>query len=97
MTKKGTLKSKTNLETEDSNLFGLGLFNFSFLIFSVPDSPFSAMTLNLGICIPRPCTTRQALNTFLNTDIASLGFEYNDNFCRLPNDKPWVAGDTVFV
>ncbi|CAH0581528.1 unnamed protein product [Chrysodeixis includens] len=64
---------------------------------SLQDSPFSALTLNLGICIPKPCTTRQALNSFLNTDISALGFQYRDNFCRLPNDKPWVPGDTVIV
>ncbi|XP_045494787.1 O-acyltransferase like protein-like [Colias croceus] len=52
--------------------------------------------LRLSLCIPKPCTTKEAIDGLL-FNITSLGFQYEDDFCRLPNDKPWVTGDTVAV
>ncbi|CAH0702274.1 unnamed protein product [Spodoptera exigua] len=59
-------------------------------------TPLSGLTFRLAICIPRPCTTQQAINSYL-FNISAIGFQYTDEFCRLPNDKPWVPGDTVAV
>ncbi|CAH0581530.1 unnamed protein product [Chrysodeixis includens] len=57
-----------------------------------PESPFSNLVFRLAVCIPRSCTTKQALRVF-----DALGLQYTDEFCRLPNDKPWVPADTVAV
>ena len=63
---------------------------------TITDNPLAAMTFRLAVCIPKPCTTEQALNSFL-FNISSVGFQYTDEFCRLADDKPWVPGDTVAV
>ncbi|CAB3222560.1 unnamed protein product [Arctia plantaginis] len=55
----------------------------------------SALSLNLAICLPKVCSANNALDTFVN--ITDLGFHYEERFCRLPNDKPWVAGDYVAI
>uniref|UniRef100_A0A2H1WV80 SFRICE_009648 n=1 Tax=Spodoptera frugiperda TaxID=7108 RepID=A0A2H1WV80_SPOFR len=57
-------------------------------------NPLSGLSFRLAICIPRSCTTQQAINSYL-FNISAIGFQYTDEFCRLPNDKPWVPGDTV--
>ncbi|KAJ8721333.1 hypothetical protein PYW07_002108 [Mythimna separata] len=63
---------------------------------TITENPLASLTFGLAVCIPKPCTTEQAINSFL-FNISSIGFKYTDDFCRLPNDKPWVPGDTVFV
>lgn len=59
-------------------------------------NPLSGMELTLGVCIPKPCTTRQAFDSFL-FNISAVGFEYRDLYCRLPNDKPWVGADYAAI
>ncbi|XP_038214626.1 O-acyltransferase like protein-like [Zerene cesonia] len=59
-------------------------------------SILSNARLRLALCIPKPCTTREVIDGLL-FNFTSVGFQYEDNFCRLPNDKPWVTGDTVAV
>ncbi|XP_050668625.1 nose resistant to fluoxetine protein 6-like [Leptidea sinapis] len=56
---------------------------------------FQNLALKLAICIPKVCTTHEAINSILN--ITSYGFVYEDNMCRLPNDRHWVAGDYVAI
>lgn len=63
---------------------------------TIADNPLAAFTFRLAVCIPKPCTTEQAINSFL-FNMSSIGFQYTDEFCRLPDDKPWVPGDTVAV
>ncbi|CAH0581533.1 unnamed protein product [Chrysodeixis includens] len=67
-------------------------YNMSGTHRSSPDSWLYYSLIRVAICIPKPCTTRQALSS-LNT----LSFEYVDEFCRLPNDKPWVPADIVAI
>ncbi|XP_028161295.1 O-acyltransferase like protein-like isoform X1 [Ostrinia furnacalis] len=57
-----------------------------------PDSPLASLELMLAVCIPKTCTTEQALASSILTEI---GFQYEEELCRLPNDKPWVPGDYV--
>ncbi|XP_028161296.1 O-acyltransferase like protein-like isoform X2 [Ostrinia furnacalis] len=61
----------------------------------MPDSPLSALSFRQGICIPKTCTTQQAVSSLLFN--ISFGFEFTEEFCRLPNDKPWVAADYIAV
>ncbi|CAH0581525.1 unnamed protein product [Chrysodeixis includens] len=63
---------------------------------SVPESPLSSMVFRLSVCIPKPCSTEQAI-TSLFFNVSEIGFKYTDYYCRLPNDKPWVAADFVAV
>ncbi|KAJ8721312.1 hypothetical protein PYW07_002087 [Mythimna separata] len=57
-------------------------------------NPLAALTFRLGTCIPKSCTPRQALKALLNnTQLATVEFE--EDYCRLPNDKRWVAGEYV--
>lgn len=51
------------------------------------------LSFNLAICLPKVCSAKNASKTFLN--IQNLDNEFEELFCRLPNDKPWVAGDYV--
>ncbi|XP_014369282.2 O-acyltransferase like protein [Papilio machaon] len=50
----------------------------------------------LAVCIPRPCTTEVAVTTLL-FNLSTIGFDYQELFCRLPNDKPWVSADSAAV
>ncbi|XP_013136895.1 PREDICTED: nose resistant to fluoxetine protein 6-like isoform X2 [Papilio polytes] len=59
---------------------------------SGPGNPLEFSVLRLAVCIPKPCTTEEALSGLL-FNITSLGFKYEDDFCRLPDDKPWVPAD----
>lgn len=61
---------------------------------TLPVGPFVGTVLRLSVCIPRPCTTEQAMTSFLY-NLTSVGFRYFDDFCRLPNDKPWVPADYI--
>ncbi|XP_063822750.1 nose resistant to fluoxetine protein 6-like [Ostrinia nubilalis] len=70
-----------------------GIFNNDSRL--MPDSPLSALSFRQGICIPKTCTTQQAVSSLLFN--ISFGFEFTEEFCRLPNDKPWVAADYIAV
>ncbi|XP_063893606.1 nose resistant to fluoxetine protein 6 [Helicoverpa armigera] len=61
-----------------------------------PNNPLASLTFRLAVCVPKPCTTEQAINSFM-FNMTAVGFQYDDDFCRLPDDKPWVPGDTVIV
>ncbi|XP_075974719.1 nose resistant to fluoxetine protein 6-like [Anticarsia gemmatalis] len=59
------------------------------------DSQLAGTSLRLAVCIPKACSTENALRNIVNA--SELGLNYREQFCRLPNDKPWVAGDYVAV
>ncbi|XP_063822749.1 O-acyltransferase like protein-like [Ostrinia nubilalis] len=86
------ISSRMNM-FEEMNLGAKGLTgivsNYSRLS---PDSPLASLELMLAVCIPKTCTTEQALSSSILTEI---GFQYEEELCRLPNDKPWVPGDYV--
>ncbi|XP_072938825.1 uncharacterized protein [Epargyreus clarus] len=63
---------------------------------SGPIEAFSGAVFRLAVCIPKPCTTHQAIASLL-FNVSAVGFKFNEEFCRLPSDKPWVAADTVAV
>ncbi|XP_045514399.1 O-acyltransferase like protein-like isoform X2 [Pieris brassicae] len=51
--------------------------------------------VQLALCIPKACTTSEVLNKVGN--ITTLGLQYEDNLCRLPNDKHWVTADYIAI
>ncbi|XP_075974092.1 O-acyltransferase like protein-like [Anticarsia gemmatalis] len=63
---------------------------------TISDNPLSGTVFTLAVCVPKPCTTQQAMDS-LFFNVTSLGFNYTDNYCRLPNDKPWSGADTAAV
>ncbi|KAG7305905.1 hypothetical protein JYU34_008457 [Plutella xylostella] len=58
------------------------------------DSVLASLSLKLAACIPKTCTTKEALDSFYGNAV-SAGLEYTEDFCRLPNDKPYVTADYV--
>ncbi|CAK1600712.1 unnamed protein product [Parnassius mnemosyne] len=63
---------------------------------SGPGNPLQFSVFRLAVCIPKPCTTQEAISELL-FNISSIGFQYEDDFCRLPNDKPWVPADYTAI
>ncbi|CAG4983790.1 unnamed protein product [Parnassius apollo] len=59
---------------------------------STPGGPFQDSVLRLAVCIPRACTTKEAISALL-FNVSARGFEYKDYYCRLPNDKQWVPAN----
>lgn len=54
------------------------------------------LVFRLGVCIPKPCTAKHAIDSVYNvTD--ELGLRYNEDYCRLPGDKTWVPADYTAV
>ncbi|CAH2076903.1 unnamed protein product, partial [Iphiclides podalirius] len=60
------------------------------------DNALSGTVFRLAVCVPRPCTIKEAVSALL-FNVSSIGFQYGEEFCRLPNDKPWVLADSVAV
>ncbi|KAL4708192.1 hypothetical protein ACJJTC_005334 [Scirpophaga incertulas] len=54
----------------------------------------SSVSLFLGICIPKPCTSTQALDYYVNS-VPFFNFTIQEEFYRLPNDKPFSPADYV--
>ncbi|KAG7308959.1 hypothetical protein JYU34_006236 [Plutella xylostella] len=52
--------------------------------------------LTLGVCVPRACRAARAVGAALGV-LGPLGrnITVNESFCRLPEDKPYVAADYV--
>ncbi|XP_039751373.1 nose resistant to fluoxetine protein 6-like [Pararge aegeria] len=57
---------------------------------------FSSLTFHLAMCVPKVCTTEETIAGLL-FNMTAVGFEYEDDYCRLPNDKPWALVDYVAV
>ncbi|CAH2076889.1 unnamed protein product, partial [Iphiclides podalirius] len=63
---------------------------------SYDSGPLSNINLGLAICVPESCTPREAVDAlFINLTIYNLNLE--EQFCRLPNDKPWVPSDYIAI
>ncbi|XP_038214628.1 O-acyltransferase like protein-like [Zerene cesonia] len=56
----------------------------------------ASVYLKFGLCIPASCTAQEWM-THIFFNITMLGFNFEEEFVRLPNDKPWVAADWVAV
>ncbi|XP_026315722.1 O-acyltransferase like protein-like [Hyposmocoma kahamanoa] len=48
---------------------------------------------SVAICIPKPCSIRQALPNLLGAEV--INFE--EQYCRFKNDKPWAPGVYVAI
>lgn len=56
------------------------------------DNGLAGESFRLAVCLPKTCTTKQAIDTlFINT--TAVGLKFTDEFCRLKNDKPFLPGD----
>ncbi|XP_069356453.1 nose resistant to fluoxetine protein 6-like [Maniola hyperantus] len=60
------------------------------------ESPLPGLLFHLALCVPKVCTTEEAI-TGLLFNLTAVGFEYEDSYCRLPNDKPWAPVDYIAV
>lgn len=58
------------------------------------ESPLGTMTFGLGICIPKTCSSQEWVRNIL-FNVSALGLEFQEQYCRLPNDKPMVVADYV--
>ncbi|KAG6451009.1 hypothetical protein O3G_MSEX006874 [Manduca sexta] len=56
----------------------------------------SSIAISVAVCLPKACTTREAIDGLMFNSTA-IGLQYEDMYCRLPNDKPWAAADYVAI
>ncbi|CAH2076891.1 unnamed protein product, partial [Iphiclides podalirius] len=57
-------------------------------------SSISSLQYSLALCIPASCTTEESINA-LPFQVSETGLNFEERFCRLPNDKPWAPVDYV--
>ncbi|GBP20433.1 hypothetical protein EVAR_14682_1 [Eumeta japonica] len=50
----------------------------------------SSVTLRLAVCIPKTCSSSQVLRS-----ITADAIDLYEDYCRLPDDKPYVPADYV--
>ncbi|KAM3963613.1 nose resistant to fluoxetine protein 6-like [Aphomia sociella] len=50
------------------------------------------LQIRLAVCIPKTCSLENAIKHLLG-DRELIGLEYEESYCRLPKDKPWVGAD----
>ncbi|XP_053612592.1 O-acyltransferase like protein-like [Plodia interpunctella] len=60
------------------------------------DDILSFLSLRLAVCIPRPCSVQQAMTSAL-FNLSAVGFQFEEDFCRLPGDKPWSPADYTAI
>ncbi|XP_053612591.1 O-acyltransferase like protein-like [Plodia interpunctella] len=60
------------------------------------DDILSQLSLRLAVCIPRPCSVQQAMTSAL-FNLSAVGFQFEEDFCRLPGDKPWSPADYTAI
>ncbi|XP_063538699.1 nose resistant to fluoxetine protein 6-like [Cydia strobilella] len=83
--------SEENLRTYEAVQEELALSDEDISRTSVVDIINGAPSLTLALCVPRPCKVAdvlQALDTNFNVQ-----FNYTEQFCRLPDDKPYSGAD----
>ncbi|KAJ8731684.1 hypothetical protein PYW07_004848 [Mythimna separata] len=56
----------------------------------------ASMRAVVAVCVPHVCTATEAVD-FIQSRIAFLNFTYDEYYCRLPDDKPFVAADYVAI
>ncbi|KAF9798492.1 hypothetical protein SFRURICE_012520 [Spodoptera frugiperda] len=81
------LKWRENVAKKSSELRSNFLIVFD-------SSALAALTFRLGVCIPKACTPRSAINSIFG-GLNTSPIEFEESYCRLPKDKHWVAGDYV--
>ncbi|XP_026315714.1 O-acyltransferase like protein-like [Hyposmocoma kahamanoa] len=53
----------------------------------------SNVRFTVAICVPKPCSVRQALPNLIGTEL----IHFEEHFCRFKNDKPWAPGLYVAI
>lgn len=48
----------------------------------------------VAVCVPHVCTPTEAVD-FFQSRITFLNFTFTEYYCRMPDDKPFVAADYV--
>ncbi|XP_026483450.2 O-acyltransferase like protein-like [Vanessa tameamea] len=61
-----------------------------------PENPLVLASIRVAVCVPKPCTTQEWISTLI-FNVTAIGFQYEEIFCRLPNDKPWITVDYVAI
>ncbi|XP_073964200.1 O-acyltransferase like protein-like isoform X3 [Choristoneura fumiferana] len=56
---------------------------------------YAGQSLSLAVCIPKSCAVEAVLAPYTAHPV--VGFNYTEQYCRLPHDKPFVAADYVAV
>ncbi|XP_026315721.1 uncharacterized protein LOC113227063 [Hyposmocoma kahamanoa] len=51
------------------------------------------LQFSVAICLPKPCSTRRALSNLIGTPLIN----YQEQFCRFKNDKPWAPSVYVAI
>ncbi|CAH2096594.1 unnamed protein product [Euphydryas editha] len=52
----------------------------------------AGLALTLGVCIPKVCRSKEVFNT-----LNSLNLTFDEQYCRLPNDKPVSVADYIAI
>ncbi|XP_052756093.1 O-acyltransferase like protein-like [Galleria mellonella] len=51
------------------------------------------LSIQMAVCIPKPCSLQNALDAIL--DLRPTDLQIEEAYCRIPNDRPWIAADYV--
>ncbi|CAH2096589.1 unnamed protein product [Euphydryas editha] len=99
-----TLPSLSNIDDYGSTLDRKTIYNLDSLmrlktqtdllvngkILTTSRAANSGLALTLGVCIPKVCRSKQVFNV-----LNSLNLTFNEQYCRLPNDKPVSTADYI--
>ncbi|XP_063538710.1 O-acyltransferase like protein-like [Cydia strobilella] len=80
--------SEENLRTYKAAQDRLALSDEDISRTSVVDIINGAPSLTLAVCVPRSCKVADVLESNYNVE-----FNYTEQFCRLPDDKPYSGAD----
>ncbi|XP_073964181.1 nose resistant to fluoxetine protein 6-like isoform X2 [Choristoneura fumiferana] len=56
---------------------------------------YASQSLALAVCVPKTCTVDVMLAPYARNPV--VNFNYSEEYCRLPNDRPFVAADYVAI
>lgn len=62
--------------------------------FRFPGTILSNAEFRVAVCVPKTCTSAQGMSGLL-FNVSDIDLQFQEHFCRLPDDKPWVAVDYV--
>ncbi|XP_052756148.1 nose resistant to fluoxetine protein 6-like [Galleria mellonella] len=87
----GLLKYKM-LKAKIQEIFGLTSENI--LSNEKSSGQLPNLKFNLAVCIPKPCSVNETFKNLLG-GLSEVKLDFTEEYCRLPNDKPWTAVDYV--
>ncbi|XP_059055543.1 O-acyltransferase like protein-like [Achroia grisella] len=82
------------LKSEFNKILGLTMENT--LRNDISNNQLPNLAFNLAVCIPKPCSVNITINNLLG-NFGGERLEIRERYCRLPNDKPWIAVDYVAI